>query len=74
LKHARALAALCAPCVNSYKRLVVGRSLSGATWAPAFISYGGLELVDTYIVDRGLRVEAIELLAARVKRLIVTED
>ncbi|MCE9590937.1 MAG: type III glutamate--ammonia ligase [Planctomycetes bacterium] len=40
LKHARALAALCAPCVNSYKRLVVGRSLSGATWAPAFISYG----------------------------------
>lgn len=40
LKHARGLAALCAPCVNSYKRLVVGRSLSGATWAPAFISYG----------------------------------
>jgi glutamine synthetase len=40
LNHARALAALCAPCVNSYKRLVVGRSLSGATWAPAFISYG----------------------------------
>jgi glutamine synthetase len=40
LNHARALCALCAPCVNSYKRLVVGRSLSGATWAPAFISYG----------------------------------
>jgi len=40
LNHARALTALCAPCVNSYKRLVVGRSLSGATWAPAFISYG----------------------------------
>ncbi len=40
LKHAPALTALCAPCVNSYKRLVVGRSLSGATWAPAFISYG----------------------------------
>lgn len=40
LAHAPALAALCAPCVNSYKRLVVGRSLSGATWAPAFISYG----------------------------------
>ncbi len=40
LKHAPALAAFCAPCVNSYKRLVVGRSLSGATWAPAFISYG----------------------------------
>jgi glutamine synthetase len=40
LAHASALAALCAPSVNSYKRLVVGRSLSGATWAPAFISYG----------------------------------
>ena len=40
LEHAPALAALCAPSVNSYKRLVVGRSLSGATWAPAFISYG----------------------------------
>ena len=40
LAHAPALAALCAPSVNSYKRLVVGRSLSGATWAPAFVSYG----------------------------------
>ncbi len=40
LKHANALAAICAPSVNSYKRLVVGRSLSGATWAPAFIAYG----------------------------------
>ena len=26
--------------MNSYKRLVVGRSLTGATWAPAYISYG----------------------------------
>lgn len=40
LAHAPALAALAAPCVNSYKRLVVGRSFSGATWAPAYISYG----------------------------------
>ena len=31
---------LAAPSVNSYKRLVVGRSLSGATWAPAYITYG----------------------------------
>ena len=34
------LDALCNPTVNSYKRLVVGRSLTGATWAPAYISYG----------------------------------
>lgn len=40
LAHAPALAALCAPTVNSYKRLVVGRSLTGATWAPAYVSYG----------------------------------
>jgi glutamine synthetase len=40
LHHAAALTALCAPTVNSYKRLVVGRSLSGATWAPAYVSYG----------------------------------
>jgi glutamine synthetase len=26
--------------VNSYKRLVVGRALSGATWAPAYVAYG----------------------------------
>lgn len=40
LEHARGLTALAAPSVNSYKRLVVGRSLSGATWAPAYITYG----------------------------------
>lgn len=40
LAHAPALCAICAPTVNSYKRLVVGRSLSGATWAPAYIAYG----------------------------------
>ncbi|QKI90154.1 type III glutamate--ammonia ligase [Thiomicrorhabdus xiamenensis] len=40
MHHAKALCAFAAPTVNSYKRLVVGRSLSGATWAPAFISYG----------------------------------
>ena len=31
LAHAPALTAIAAPSVNSYKRLVVGRSLSGAT-------------------------------------------
>ncbi len=40
LEHARALTAVCAPSINSYKRLVVGRALSGATWAPAYIAYG----------------------------------
>ena len=40
MAHAKALCAIVAPSVNSYKRLVVGRSLSGATWAPAYIAYG----------------------------------
>jgi len=40
LAHARALTAIVAPSINSYKRLVVGRALSGATWAPAYITYG----------------------------------
>lgn len=40
LHHARALCAISAPTVNSYKRLVVGGTASGSTWAPAFICYG----------------------------------
>ncbi|WP_319004550.1 type III glutamate--ammonia ligase [Methylobacillus caricis] len=40
LHHAPALTALAAPTVNSYKRLVVSQSLTGSTWAPAYISYG----------------------------------
>ena len=40
LAHAKGLTALAAPSINSYKRLVVGRSLSGATWAPAYVTYG----------------------------------
>ncbi len=40
LAHSPALAAFHAPSVNSYKRLVIGRSLSGTTWAPAHIGWG----------------------------------
>src|SRR6201997_4925436 len=38
--HAKAYIALTAPTVTSYKRLVVGAPTSGATWAPAYVSYG----------------------------------
>ena len=38
--HARAIAALTAPIVNSYKRLIRGAPLSGATWAPVYVTYG----------------------------------
>jgi len=40
LAHAGALCALAAPTVNSYKRLVVGESLSGTSWAPAYVAHG----------------------------------
>jgi len=40
LAHGAALTALAAPMVNSYKRLVVGESLSGTSWAPAYVAHG----------------------------------
>lgn len=40
LHHSAALCALAAPTVNSYKRLVVGESLSGTSWAPAYVAHG----------------------------------
>ena len=40
LAHAGALTALAAPTVNSYKRLTVGESISGTTWAPAYVAHG----------------------------------
>jgi len=41
LRHARAICAVVAPLVNSYKRLVLKGSMSGYTWAPVYICYGG---------------------------------
>jgi glutamine synthetase len=41
LRHARAICAVAAPLVNSYKRLVLKGSMSGFTWAPVYICYGG---------------------------------
>ncbi len=38
--HARAYIGVTAPTVTSYKRLVIGAPTSGATWAPAYVSYG----------------------------------
>lgn len=40
LHHADALCALCAPTVNSYKRLASSVSASGTTWSPVWKAYG----------------------------------
>ncbi|TXT36433.1 MAG: glutamine synthetase [Comamonadaceae bacterium] len=40
LLHADALSALCAPTVNSYKRLACSESASGTTWSPVWKTYG----------------------------------
>lgn len=40
LAHSAALCAIAAPTVNSYKRLVVGESSSGTSWAPAYVAHG----------------------------------
>lgn len=40
LHHADALAALCAPTVNSYRRLAASRSASGTTWSPVWKAIG----------------------------------
>jgi glutamine synthetase len=40
MHHADSLAALCAPTVNSYKRLASSTSLSGTTWSPVWKSIG----------------------------------
>ncbi|MBF2047662.1 MAG: type III glutamate--ammonia ligase [Leptolyngbya sp. IPPAS B-1204] len=41
LNHARGLAALCAPTINSYRRLGATMTTSGSTWSPRYLSYGG---------------------------------
>ena len=41
LAHAKGLAVLCSPTVNSYQRLGATMTASGSTWSPRYISYGG---------------------------------
>lgn len=40
LHHASALAAFCAPTVNSYRRLASSASASGTTWSPVWAALG----------------------------------
>ena len=55
--NAKAYIAITAPTVNSYKRLVVGVPTSGATWAPAYVSYGYNNRTQMLRVPAGGRIE-----------------
>jgi glutamine synthetase len=41
MHHAAAMAAITNPTVNSYKRINAPRTISGATWSPSSITFGG---------------------------------
>jgi len=57
IDHGPALAGVTCPTVNSYKRMGVGAPLSGATWAPAYATYGGNNRTQMLRVPEGGRVE-----------------
>ncbi len=58
LRHAKAISAVVAPTVNSYKRLVRKGSMSGSTWAPVFCCYGNNNRTNMLrIPGAGSRVE-----------------
>ncbi|WP_088889011.1 type III glutamate--ammonia ligase [Leptolyngbya ohadii] len=64
LKHAPAIAAVIAPTVNSYKRLVMKGSLYGYSWAPVYICYGNNNR--TNMVRIPLAGERVECRAADI--------
>jgi glutamine synthetase len=45
------------PTVNSYKRIGVAPPNSGATWAPAYVAYGGNNRSQMFRVPEGNRAE-----------------
>jgi len=57
MDHAANFAAVTCPTVNSYKRIGVAAPNSGATWAPAYVAYGGNNRSQMFRVSDGTRVE-----------------
>ncbi|WP_406448929.1 type III glutamate--ammonia ligase [Streptomyces sp. NBC_01622] len=57
VEHARALQAVIAPTVNSYKRTGAVSTRSGATWSPRVAGYGGNDRTHFVRVPDGNRIE-----------------
>ena len=57
LDHAQGLSAIICPTVNSYKRMGVPAPSSGATWAPAYVAYGGNNRTQLMRVPEAGRIE-----------------
>ncbi|WP_041369164.1 type III glutamate--ammonia ligase [Methylocella silvestris] len=57
MAHADALCALTNPTINSYKRLSAPRTVSGATWAPASVTYTGNNRTHMIRIPEGGRFE-----------------
>lgn len=57
IEHGLGMSALIAPTVNSYKRIGVSNSSSGATWAPGYLTYGGNNRTVMLRVPEGGQVE-----------------
>ena len=57
MKHASALAAICNPTVNSYKRINAPRTSSGATWAPNTVTWTGNNRTHMVRIPDGGRAE-----------------
>jgi glutamine synthetase len=57
LEHAAGLTAVACPTVNSYKRVSAGAPLSGAAWAPGYVTYGGNNRTQMIRVPDSGRIE-----------------
>lgn len=57
LEHAQTMSAITNPIVNSYKRMGVSAPNSGATWAPAYVAYGGNNRTQMVRISEGNRLE-----------------
>ena len=57
MHHASAMTAITNPTVNSYKRINAPRTISGATWSPSSITYGGNNRTHMVRIPDGGRAE-----------------